>query len=150
VLLRSQPELPVYSRDIAPIVRQNCVSCHRPGESAPFSLLTFEDVRKHGRQIAAVTASRFMPPWLPQPGYGDFSDERRLSGAQIAEIAAWVKGGMPEGEPEANPPAAASVATATSNDEWQLGKPDLVLTAAKPFTLAADGPDVFWNFIFTP
>lgn len=133
-----------YSKDIAPIIRENCVSCHRPGESGPFSLLTYDDVRKHARQIAAVTASRFMPPWLPQPGYGDFADERRLGDAQIATIAAWVKAGMPEGEHVAvEEPAPVS-------SEWQLGKPDMVLTASKPFTLPADGPDVFWNFIFTP
>ena len=141
--VRPQQSQPLYSRDIAPIINENCVSCHRPGESAPFSLLTYEDVRRHGRQIATVTTSRFMPPWLPQAGYGDFADERRLTAAQIAEIANWVKSGMPEGEPVA-------AATSPPSEDWQLGKPDLVLTAAKPFTLAADGPDVFWNFVFTP
>ena len=63
------PRPVTYSRDIAPLIEQNCAACHRPGEAAPFSLLTYEDVRKHARQIVAVTKSRYMPPWLPQPGY---------------------------------------------------------------------------------
>src|ERR1700761_2466077 len=84
-----QPDV-TFSRDIAPILRRNCVSCHRPGESGPFPLLTFEDVKNHARQIAAVTASRQMPPWLPAPGFGAFEEERRLTTAEIQTIAAWV------------------------------------------------------------
>ena len=67
-----------FAHDIAPIVYDHCASCHRPGESGPFPLLTFDDVRKHARQIVTVTQSRYMPPWLPQAGYGDFIDENRL------------------------------------------------------------------------
>ena len=133
-----------YGRDIAPIFHKNCVSCHRPGEAAPFSLLTFEDARKHAPQIAAVTKSRAMPPWLPEPGYGDFADAQRLSDAEIRTIAEWVSAGAPEGAPAAIPEPAAS------EGGWQLGPPDLILEAPKPYTLAATGPDVFRNFVFTP
>src|SRR3979411_678361 len=80
---------------IAPIVFQNCAPCHRPGESGPFPLLTYDDVRKHAPQIAKVTASRFMPPWLPEPGYGEFQEERRLTDTQIKLIQDWVKQGTP-------------------------------------------------------
>jgi Flp pilus assembly protein TadD/mono/diheme cytochrome c family protein len=141
--LRAQTSV-TYTRDVAPIIRENCARCHRPGQSGPFSLLTYEDAKKHTRQIATVTASRYMPPWLPQPGYGDFEGENRLTDAQIKILADWAKSGTPEGEPaEAStpPPDAA---------EWQLGKPDLILKAAQPFALPADGPDVFWNFVFRP
>src|ERR1700760_3358381 len=69
------PTAVTFAHDIAPIIYNNCSSCHRPGESAPFSLLSYEDVRKHARQIALVTKTRFMPPWLPQAGYGEFADE---------------------------------------------------------------------------
>src|SRR5579871_6341635 len=133
-----------FSRDIAPIIYQNCSACHRPGEPGPFSLLSYEDVRRHAPQIAAVTKSRFMPPWLPQPGYGDFQDEHRLTDAQIKLIADWVATGMAQGKPSETP------APPKFTEGWQLGPPDLVLKASKPFALAANGPDVFWNFVFTP
>src|SRR5580658_8985962 len=92
-----------FARDIAPVVYQNCTPCHRPGEAAPFTLLTYEDVKKHARQIVTVTRSRYMPPWLPQPGYGDFEDERRLNDAQIKLIADWANAGAPEGNPSETP-----------------------------------------------
>jgi Flp pilus assembly protein TadD len=142
-VLRSQTPV-TFSRDIVPILQQNCVSCHRPGESGPFPLVSYEDAKKHARQIAAVTRSRFMPPWLPEPGYGDFEGVRRLSDAQIKAIGDWANAGAPEGEESATsvPPPA--------SEEWQLGPPDLVINAAQPFSVPADGPDVFWNFIFSP
>jgi Tfp pilus assembly protein PilF len=142
-LLRAQTPV-TFSRDIAPILRENCVSCHRPGESGPFPLISYQDAKKHARQIAAVTSSRFMPPWLPEPGYGDFEGARRLTDAQIKAIGDWANAGAPEGEEPATP------AVATVSEEWQLGPPDLVLNAAQPFALPADGPDVFWNFVFSP
>src|SRR5258708_810399 len=88
-----------YYGQIAPIIQQDCAPCHRPGESGPFPLLTYDDVKKHAPQIAKVTGSRFMPPWLPEPGYGEFQEERRLTGAQIKLIQDWVKQGTPAGTP---------------------------------------------------
>jgi len=76
-----------FSRHIAPIIYANCTPCHHPGEAAPFPLLSYEDVSGHAAQIVAVTARRYMPPWPPAPGYGDFAGERRLSDAQIRLIA---------------------------------------------------------------
>src|SRR5271157_1814634 len=86
-----------FNRDIAPIMFHYCASCHRPGEAGPFPLLSYEDVRKHGHQIAAVTQTRFMPPWLPEPQPLKFADERRLSGEQIKLIEKWVEQGMLQG-----------------------------------------------------
>src|SRR5579862_3214702 len=80
-----------FSENIAPIVYKNCTACHRPGEAAPFSLITYEDVKKRGALIATVTGSRYMPPWHAAHGYGEFADERRLTDEQIATIATWVK-----------------------------------------------------------
>ncbi len=141
----AQTPAPVtFAHDIAPIIYNNCSSCHRPGESAPFSLLSYDDVRKHARQIALVTKTRFMPPWLPQAGYGDFADELRLSDSQIKQIADWVSAGMPEGDTTQSP------APPKFPDGWQLGTPDLVLKASQPFALPAGGPNVFRNFVFTP
>src|SRR5271166_631065 len=130
-----------FNRDIAPIIFHYCASCHRPGEAGPFPLLTYEDVRKHGHQIAAVTQTRFMPPWLPEPQPLKFADERRLSGEQIKLIEKWVEQGMLQGRP-ADLPAQPQFVKG-----WQLGKPDLIVKAAKPFLLPASGIDTYWNFI---
>src|SRR5580692_5500963 len=80
-----------FNRDIAPIIFQSCARCHRPGESGPFPLLTYDDVKKHARQIEIVTRTRFMPPWLPEPQTVKFADEWRLSDEQIAIIKKWVE-----------------------------------------------------------
>src|SRR3954463_15071230 len=82
-----------FTKDIAPILYQNCVSCHRPGEVAPFSLLDYKSVKKHADDIATVTESRYMPPWKAEAGHGDFMNERRLTEAQIELIQTWTKQG---------------------------------------------------------
>src|SRR5436190_16935999 len=79
-----------YTKDIAPIVFGHCAVCHRPGQSAPFNLLTYEDVHKHAKQIVDVVQKRYMPPWLPAPGHGEFADVRRLTEDQIQTIQRWV------------------------------------------------------------
>ncbi|MGH9665740.1 MAG: tetratricopeptide repeat protein, partial [Bryobacteraceae bacterium] len=134
------PKVTFY-RDIAPIVYRECSSCHRPGESGPFSLLTYLDVKKHAAQIASVTKRRYMPPWLPEDGYGSFLEERRLSDAQIRLIAEWVRQGAPAGSSAHAPPPP------KFTSEWQLGPPDLILQASQPYRLKADGAEVFWNFV---
>ncbi len=130
-----------FTENIAPIILQNCATCHRPGEAAPFSLLTYEDVRKKGSLITAVTKSGYMPPWHAAHGYGEFSDERRLTTEQIAMIGAWVKEGMPQGDPAKMPPAP------VFTDGWHLGKPDLILEMPVGFNLPASGPDIYRNFV---
>ncbi len=130
-----------FNRDIAPIVFHYCASCHRAGEAGPFSLLTYQDVKKHGHQIVAVTQTRFMPPWLPEPSELKFADERRLSDGEIATIRKWVDQGMLEGNPSDLPARPKFV------EGWQLGQPDVILKAAKPYMLAASGIDQYWNFI---
>jgi mono/diheme cytochrome c family protein len=131
---------PTFSEHIAPIVFDNCASCHRPGEAAPFALLSYQDVKKRGPLIAAVTESRYMPPWHAAPGYGDFIGEHRLTAAQIATIKQWVEAGMPEGDPARLP------AVPRFPEGWQLGKPDIVLTMTEPFDVPASGPDIYRNF----
>ncbi len=138
-----QPATPVtFNRDIAPIIFHSCSACHRPGEAAPFSLLNYSDVKKHARQIAEVTQSRAMPPWLPEPQKLKFADELRLSEAEIALIQNWVEQGAVEGNPTDLPPQPKFV------EGWRLGQPDLILTANKPLTLPPSGTDTYWNFIF--
>src|SRR3954469_12210433 len=88
-----------FNKDIAPITRARCVTCHRPGQSGPFNLITFEEVHKHAKEIGEVTASRFMPPWLPEKGYGEFAGERRLGATELGLIQQWVAEGASEGAP---------------------------------------------------
>lgn len=130
-----------YTRDIAPIVLKQCATCHRPGEVGPFSLVTYRDVRDRARQIAAVTARRYMPPWKPDPGYGHFAGARRLADEEIRLLQQWAEEGAIEGDPADEPPRP------TWTDGWQLGTPDLIVTLPEPFAMRADGPDVIRNFV---
>ncbi len=130
-----------WGHDIAPLVYAHCTTCHHPGGAGPFSLLTYPDARRWAPQIVRVTQSHFMPPWLPEPGYGDFADVRRLSDRDLTLIKRWAQAGMPQGNPAEAPAPPHYDAT------WLLGKPDLVLKVERPFTLDAGGTDAFRNFI---
>jgi Flp pilus assembly protein TadD/mono/diheme cytochrome c family protein len=132
-----------FNKDIAPIVFEYCAPCHRPGESGPFNLLRYDDVKQRARQIVTVTGRRYMPPWLPEPGFGKFEGERRLSEEQIQLIARWVREGAAEGAAPDLP------ATPEFTEGWQLGEPDLVLTQPKAFLMPPDGADVYRNFVFS-
>ncbi len=132
---------PTWSSTVAPILYRNCTGCHHPGGAGPFSLMTYADARRWAPQVLTVTQSRYMPPWLPEPGHGDFADNRRLSPVDLANIARWVHAGMLEGD------AARAPQPPHYTPDWELGPPDLVLTAARPLRVPADGQDVFHNFI---
>ncbi len=132
-----------FSKDIAPILSHYCSSCHQPGEASPFSLLTYSDAFKHGKQIVRVTEQRYMPPWLPEPGHGDFAGSLRLSDAQIELVSRWVREGMAKGDLSGLPQAP------RFSGGWQLGKPDAIVRMHEPYQLAAGGGDVFRNFVLT-
>ena len=134
-------QAPTFSKHIAPLVFSHCAPCHRPGEAAPFSLLTYSDVRKHGTQIVQVTGNRYMPPWMPEPGHGDFAGSWRLSDQQIGILARWVREGMPEGDPVDLPPVP------RFTEGWQLGPPDLIVRMSHVYHLPATAGDVFRNFV---
>jgi Flp pilus assembly protein TadD len=133
---------PTYTRDVAPIIFRSCAPCHRPGEAAPFSLLTYADAKSHARLIEAVTQRRLMPPWLPAADDPKFADDLRLSDDEIARLRDWAESGAVEGNAADLPPAPKFV------EGWQLGKPDLIVKATKAYALAAGGNDVYWNFVF--
>jgi hypothetical protein len=135
------PDKVTFSEHIAPIIFGNCTACHRPGEAAPFKLVTYRDVQKRGRTILNVAERRYMPPWQPEPGHGEFRDERRLSDHQIALIRRWVQTGMAEGDPRLLPELP------KFQDGWYLGKPDLIVTMDRAFDVPASGPDVYRNFV---
>jgi len=168
------PTNPTYNEHVAPILFERCATCHRPLESgrpggpardnirgakasdpassgspddpicvagAPFSVLDYAAVARRANAIANAVQQRRMPPWLPEPGHGDFVNERRLTDREIATIAAWASHGAPEGDP-AKKPAAPSFPSG-----WQLGTPDLVLTAAQAYTLKPGREDTFRTFV---
>jgi hypothetical protein len=137
-------QIPDFAHQVAPILYRACAPCHRPGEAGPFPLLSYADAKKRAAQIAAVTGSRYMPPWLPETGYGEFEGARRLTDEEIRTIANWAAAGAPEG-PEAEIPKPPGFANG-----WQLGTPDLVVQAPAAFEVPASGPDVYWNFVLRP
>jgi Flp pilus assembly protein TadD len=141
VALPMAAEPVTFNKHIAPLIFHYCSPCHRPGEAAPFSLLTYADVRKHASQMVAVTERRYMPPWPPEAGYGDFAGVRRLNADQQRLIGEWLKQGSVEGD------AADLPATPHFTEGWQIGPPDLVVQVPKPYRLAGAGSDVFRNFV---
>ena len=142
-LLATAPaqQKPTFCEDVAPIVFSRCANCHRPGEVAPFPLLSYQECRKRGKTIRAVVEERFMPPWHPDEGHGDFANTMRLSAAEIATIGAWVDGGMPEGDKSKLPPLP------EFPGGWQLGEPDLVVQMPAAFEVPAKGRDIYRNFV---
>ena len=138
-----RPAAPTYHKDVAPILQKHCQDCHRPGQVAPFAMLTFEQARKRAADLAHVTGERIMPPWPASTTYGGpFADQRVLSDAEIATLRTWADADTPEGNPSDAPPPREFV-----SDDWPLGKPDLVLTNSEPYQLSASGDDEFRVFV---
>lgn len=131
---------PTFTEDIAPLVFQSCAPCHRPGEVAPFPLLNYADTKKRARNLLSVVEDRYMPPWHPEPGYGAFRHDPRLTDVQIATLREWVKTGMPEG------PADKLPQLPKFPDGWQLGEPDMVVRTLGAFEVPASGRDIYRNF----
>jgi Flp pilus assembly protein TadD/mono/diheme cytochrome c family protein len=128
-----------WRRQIAPIVYRNCTGCHHAGGSGPFPLMTYQEVARRASLIQTATHSRYMPPWLPAPGFEPLAGDRRLSADEISLIAAWVREGTPEGDGVAPPPPVYS-------SDWQLGTPDLILEMPQALHVPASGTDLFENF----
>jgi Flp pilus assembly protein TadD len=129
-----------YSRDIAPLVADRCAMCHHEGGPAPFALETYADVKRRATQIAAVTKSRYMPPWKADPTDGPFVGQHPLSDAEIAMFQKWLDEGALEG-PQLPAPSPQPLT------RWQLGRPDLVVTMPISYALQAEGTDVFRIFV---
>ncbi|MCY3846062.1 MAG: tetratricopeptide repeat protein [Acidobacteria bacterium] len=132
---------PTFARDVAPILFEHCAGCHHPEGSAPFSLLEYASARARGARIVDATGRRVMPPWLPEPGHGDFAGARLLTEEQIDILRGWVANGMPEGDADHLPPRP------RTGEGWQLGEPDLVVRMPQPYTLPPGDSDVFRNFV---
>jgi Flp pilus assembly protein TadD len=136
-----QPAPVTFNKDVAPILFDHCVSCHRPGELAPFPLLTYEDARQRARLIADVTLHHVMPPWKPDSECCEFEGDRRMEDAEILTLQQWVADGALEGSPAERP------APPPVTPGWQLGPPDLIVTLPEPYVVPEDGKDVFRNFV---
>ena len=122
-----------YTRDVAPILFANCAGCHRAGEIAPMSLLNYKETRPWAKSIKQAVATHTMPPWLADPAYGHFSNDRRLAQSDVDKIVKWVDAGAPEGNLADMPPTPKFV------DGWVLGKPDVVIEMPTAFEVPAEG-----------
>lgn len=122
-----------YSADVSPILRDRCQSCHRPGQVAPFSLLTYEQARRRAAAIREAVADRQMPPWHADPRYGHFANDRSLSARDRAVLLAWVDQGAPAGPPSTGP------LPPPYSDGWTIGAPDLVFEMPAPYAVPAEG-----------
>jgi mono/diheme cytochrome c family protein len=137
---RKETKVAVTFNEVAPIFFKNCAQCHREGEAAPMSLLSYKDARPWAKSIREKVASREMPPWHADPHVGQWANDRRLSQSEIETIIAWVDGGATEGDPKRLAPVP------NFTDGWTIGKPDLVLEMPEPYKLDAQGPDEYQYF----
>ena len=130
---KGAPAKATFSKDVAPIFYKNCAECHRPGEIAPFSLMSYKESRPWAKSIKEKVVSKEMPPWHADPNHGVFANDRRLSQKEIDTIVAWVDGGAPEGNARDLPPAPKYA------DGWNIGKPDAVFKLPEAFPVPAEG-----------
>ncbi|MFN7918397.1 MAG: tetratricopeptide repeat protein [Vicinamibacterales bacterium] len=132
---------PTFTRDLAPLVYQHCAPCHQPGGSAPFSLLSYEDLRPRAREVVNAVVRRQMPPWRADGPRGLFTGDRRLADVDLDVFRRWLEAGAPRGNPDDLP------APPQGHSEWELGPPDLVVHLDRPYDLAPDGRDQLRNFV---
>lgn len=130
-----------FNRDVAPILYEHCAVCHRAGEIAPMSLLTYQEVRPWAAAIREAVATRQMPPWHADPRYGHFANDSRLTEAQIATIRTWSQTGAREGDPQDLP------ARPKFPEGWRIGKPDVVFDIGEDHVVEATGPDEYTYFV---
>src|SRR5580765_5388796 len=109
-----------FNKDVLPILQKNCQTCHRPGEIAPMSFLTYKDTRPWAKAMKTAVVSRQMPPWFADPKYGHFANDKRISDAEIQTIAAWADNGAIEGDAKDMP------APVKFPEGWGI-KPDMVI-----------------------
>jgi hypothetical protein len=141
VALASQSPV-TFNRDVAPILQKHCQSCHRPGQAAPMSLLTYEAARPWAKAIRIAVASRKMPPWFADPRYGHFSNDASLSQAEIDTLVHWANDSALEGDPRDLPPP-----SRWSRGAWQI-EPDVVVPLPA-YRVPAKGI-VEWVYVTVP
>jgi hypothetical protein len=130
--LAASPANVTFDKDVLPILQKNCQQCHRPGEVAPMSLLTYQDARPWAKAMKNALLTKKMPPWFADPRYGHFTNDRTMKAADIETIVSWVDNGAPEGNPADAPPPR------TFQDGWNI-KPDMVIEMPNDFQIPASG-----------
>ena len=127
--------------DVAPVLTENCVGCHRPGGLGPFSLTTYEQARAHAEGIAEMVTARRMPPWQPVSGFAasTFKGAPPLTDADRETLQGWSAAGAPAG-------SVGGTTAPVAGADWPLGEPDLIVTLAEPYTVAADNGVEYRNF----
>lgn len=130
-----------YTGQIARILQDNCQSCHRPDQVAPFALTNYEEAEQWKTEIKEYTHARLMPPWKAVPGFGDFKNDISLTDDEIQLIAEWVDQGAPQGDPADMPP------TPRFNDGWAYGEPDLIIEMPEDYVVGPEGEDDYRHFI---
>ncbi len=134
---------PTFAKDIAPILYENCVACHRPNHLAPMSLITYADARPWARAVKTKVLAREMPPWGADSSVRAYKNDASLTQTEIDTIAAWVDGGAPEGN-AVDLPEVPQFA-----EGWSIGEPDLIFTMLEPFEVPADGT-VPYSYVTVP
>ena len=135
--------VPTFSKDVAPILYKNCTACHRPGEIAPMSLLSYDKARPYAKAIREEVQDGTMPPWHAEAAHGTFLNERGLTDAEKDILIRWASNGAPEGDPKDLPPAP------TYEEGWTIGKPDVVLEMAEDYKVPADGV-IEYEYFYVP
>lgn len=129
-----------FSKDVAPIFYKNCMSCHRQGEIAPMSLVTYKEVRPWAKAIREKVVTRAMPPWHPDPSVGHWVNDRRMSQKEIDTVVKWVDAGAKEGNPKDLPPMP------KYSSGWQIGEPDVIFHMPAEYTVPAQGEVAYQYF----
>ncbi|MFN0087733.1 MAG: thiol-disulfide isomerase [Blastocatellia bacterium] len=122
-----------FTKDVAPILFKNCTECHRQGEIAPMSLMSYAEVRPWAKSIRERVLDRSMPPWSADPKVGHWANDPRLSQQEIESITQWVAAGAPKGDDKDMP------AAPKYSDGWTIGAPDAVIQMQEEYTVPADG-----------
>jgi hypothetical protein len=131
---------PTFSKDVAPILYQRCVECHRAGEAAPMALTSYQEARPWAKAIKQAVLQHAMPPWLADPHYGSFLNDRTMPERDAKTLAAWADGGAPEGDPKQMP------ALPHFDTGWSIGKPDLVIDIGRDYDVPAQGTVAYQYF----
>jgi mono/diheme cytochrome c family protein len=134
------PAAPTFSKDVAPVLYKNCASCHRAGDIAPMSLLTYEEARPWAKSIREKVVNGEMPPWHADAPRGTFSNDRRLTDQERETIVRWVDGGAPKGDVRDLPPAP------KFTDGWEIGTPDAVISMPQEYEVPASGTIAYQYF----
>jgi hypothetical protein len=129
-----------FNKDVLPILQKNCQACHRPGEIAPMSFLSYNEARPWAKAMKVAVATKKMPPWFADPQYGHFANDRTLSAADTNTLAAWADNGAPEGDAKDKPAAVAFP------EGWNI-KPDMIIEMPKDFHVAATGTINYQNIL---